>query len=162
MIKVERLQELLSYDPIRGELRWKIGRPGASAGKIAGCIRPDGYITLSIDRERLLAHRVVWALVHGEWPESEIDHKNMDRGDNRIENLRLANSSQNKGNTRAFRSNASGFKGASFDRKAGKWVAQIQKDKRRHFLGHFATVEEAHAAYKEAACTLFGEFARAA
>jgi hypothetical protein len=162
-IEISRLLEMVSYCPETGILRWKIGRPGASAGATIGCKRSDGYIKICVDGVSLLAHRVAWAITHKEWPSGEIDHRNMNRSDNRLQNLRPATPSQNKANTRAFRSNkSSGLKGASFCKRSGKWLAQIQKDRKPYHLGVFDTAEGAHAAYKVAAERLFGEFARAA
>jgi len=40
-----------------------------------------------------------------------------------------------------------------------RWVAQINANGKKIFLGHYDTPEEAHAAYKEAALKHFGEFA---
>ena len=42
------------------------------------------------------AHRVIWALVHGEWPEGQIDHINGVRDDNRLENLRVVTNQDNQ------------------------------------------------------------------
>lgn len=161
-IEIERLRHLLAYDPETGLFWWLVGRRGASRGKLAGCARSDGYCVLRIDGIRVLAHRAAWAIVHGEWPEAEVDHKNLNRADNRIENLRLASSTQNKANTRARSTNKAGLKGASFHRMTGKWAAQIQKDNATHFLGLFETAEQAHTAYCKAANLMHGEFARAA
>lgn len=43
----------------------------------------------------ILAHRAIWFLHFGRWPNDEIDHINHIRTDNRIENLRDVSHSEN-------------------------------------------------------------------
>lgn len=64
-------------------------------GRQLGSKHSSGYITLSIDRRNVGAHRVAVALMTGKYPEQDVDHINGDRGDNRWENLREATRSQN-------------------------------------------------------------------
>ena len=52
----------------------------------------DGYLRVDVDGQALLAQDVVWALVHGEWPASELIHIDGDKHNNRIENLKQVNS----------------------------------------------------------------------
>ena len=77
----------------------------------------------------------------------DIDHINMVRDDNRIENLRRASRSQNMRNTKAHRDNSTGFKGVTFDKCSGKFKAQIGICGRQKNIGRFDTAKEAHAAY---------------
>jgi hypothetical protein len=107
----------------------------------------------------ILRHLIVWALHHGEWPTTDLDHKNRDSLDDRIENLRLATSSQNGANRVKQSNNTSGFKGVSWDWYNRRWRAQISVEKKRINLGNYDTPEEAHAAYCRAAKKYFGEFA---
>ena len=87
-----------------------------------------------------------------------VDHKNRNGLDCRRENLRVATMSQNKCNMPAPRSNASGFKGVHFDKRTGRWVAQIGIGGRREWLGYHDTPIQAHAAYVARAKELHGEF----
>lgn len=50
-----------------------------------------GYLILKIKGIQFKAHRVAWLLNYGEFPLHELDHINGDRADNRIENLRESN-----------------------------------------------------------------------
>ena len=91
-----RLRELLDYDPDTGLLTWKrrTGRLSSSfnsqfAGSLAGTLRTDGYVALKVESVILAAHRVIWAWVHGEWPEC-VRHANRIDSDNRLENLYAA------------------------------------------------------------------------
>src|SRR4051812_21947997 len=82
---VERLRELLEYNPETGILRWKVNRRGyAKAGDIAGGRSTKGYIRLRVDGNPQYAHAVAWAIYYGEWPTGLLDHENTDGTDNRI------------------------------------------------------------------------------
>jgi hypothetical protein len=58
------------------------------------------------------------------------------------------------------RNNTSGFKGVSFDRRRGLWMAKIYVERKYHFLGYFSSPKDAELAYNAAARKFFGEFAR--
>lgn len=168
MIDLAKLRSILSYEPETGLFRWTSGvRTGNGAmrlppGAVAGTRTSDGYIQIRIEGVLYRAHRLAWLYVHGEWPNAEIDHANRDGTDNRLCNLREATRSQNIANTKRRSSNISGFKGVSWSKNAGRWVAFIRIGGRSKYLGYFDTPESAHAAYVAAAKCSFGEFARAA
>jgi hypothetical protein len=170
---VDRIREALRYED--GHLFWLM-RPRSHfantnawktwnirfSGKEAGYLwtSPNGRRSqwmLRFDYLYLQRGMTVWVMHHGQWPELEIDHRNRKPLDDRIDNLRLATSSQNKGNTGKRRSNTSGYKGVC--RKNGKWVAEITKNGRLAHLGCFVDPREAHSAYMRAAREHFGEFA---
>jgi HNH endonuclease len=165
MITQERLKELLSYDPLTGVFLWRVDRGGKRAGETAGC-KKRTYTMISVDDELYRAHHLAWFYMTGEWPEPFVDHRDLNKHNNVWTNLRLATKSQNQANIGLIKSNKSGLKGVSRYRAGeayGKpWQAQIQKDGKTIYLGHFATKEEGHAAYLMAAQKIFGEFARAA
>lgn len=106
-ICVRYLAECLALDVESGRLFWK-ARPADHFSKPrdhlrfnstyagrqadAGTYPTRGYrrVRLSIHGRKvdLLAHRAVFALAHGRWPEHEIDHIDRDRANNRPANLR--------------------------------------------------------------------------
>jgi hypothetical protein len=90
------------------------------------------------------------------------DHINRNPLDNRRENLRIANYSQNAANSRLRRDSTTGFKGVCWDKSSGLYVATIMKDRRRIHLGSFQAAKEAAAAYRGAAELYHGEFRRIA
>lgn len=90
----------------------------------------------------------------------EVDHENGDKLDNRRSNLRLCTRAQNSHNTGLTRANTSGFKGVSFCKQTGRWVAQIQAQGRYIKIGRFDTPNAAACAYDTAARKYQGEFAR--
>ncbi|HEY1433067.1 MAG TPA: HNH endonuclease [Stellaceae bacterium] len=161
-LTMERLRHCLDYDPGSGEFRWK--RPNTNRlkpGDRAGTVDGKGHIQMRLDGVQYSGHRLAWFWVHGEWPTAEIDHKDRDRANNRIDNLRQATKSQNRMNTVAFANNKSGFKGVhpSGGNSKKPWRATINRGGARLNLGRFATAQEAHSAYLTAANRLFGEYA---
>lgn len=96
----------------------------------------------------------------GEWPDKRMDHRDLDRSNNRWSNLRLASNTENGANRAKGKNNTSGHKGVSWCKNRQKWQAGIKINYRRKALGRFDTKEEAAAAYAVAAQELFGEFAR--
>lgn len=158
----DRVRELLDYDPLSGNFTWRKRTSNRiKVGEVAGVRAGNGYVYIALDNYRLLAHRVVWFYVHGEWPKEQLDHINRDRSDNRLANLRLASMSENACNGVLRSTNTSGFRGVSLDKRKTKkkWLAQIVKDGKQHSLGYFLTKEEAYDAYREAAQRLHGAFA---
>ena len=113
------------------------------------------------ERRTVLMHREIMARILGrELEKSErVDHIHNNTFDNRRSELRIATHRQNKQNTKKPKSNTSGFKGVSKHPLVDRWVAQITINGRRTYLGLYATPEEAHEAYCEAATKHFGEFA---
>lgn len=160
-VSLERLKELLDYNPETGFFRWKIRRSWvAKPGSIAGTRTKRGYVAITIDQKIYMAHNLAWFYHYGEWPKTELDHRDTDGMHNAIDNLREATSSQNKTNQKVRRTNTTGFKGVS--KKAGSigYQAKITVRGKQIHLGYFETPEEAHEAYVSAANANFGEFAR--
>lgn len=161
MLTAEKLRELVHYEPATGIMRWKARRAGCRAGDIIGTPDKKNYLTIGLLRKRYFVHRLAWLYVHGEWPESELDHVNCDPTDNRLVNLRAATRVENCRNTRTSKRNHSGRKGVHFDHSRQKWMAFISVQGRFKNLGRFATFEEASARRIEAAKIHHGAFARA-
>lgn len=108
----------------------------------------------------IFMHRFIMKARDGE----EVDHRNsINTLDNRRSNLRIATRSQNAANRKKSKHSQQPFKGIQFDRKASKahpWRARIAVNGARHWLGTYATPEDAAKAYDMAALYYFGEFAQ--
>lgn len=106
---------------------------------------------------RALAERWGWDLSG----KNMVDHRNRNKLDCRQANLRVCTRSQNNGNKRRNLNNTSGIKGVHWHEGGQKWMAIIEFQGRRRYLGLFAQKEDAAAAYAKAAQELFGQFALA-
>lgn len=165
VVTPEVVRELIAYDPLTGILTWNTRRPHhffgqqqspesscrrwntANAGKQALHVKnKSGYRHGAVYGQTVAAHRAIWAIVHGKWPDGTIDHINGDRSDNRLCNLRDVTLAENARNQRRRTSNTSGYTGVSLHKGTGKWVAMIKGDGRVRNLGYFATKECAYAA----------------
>lgn len=144
-----RLKEVLHYAPRTGVFTWKVTRGAkAPAGAQAGTPQNRGYVAIMVDQKLYLAHRLAWLYVHGAWPVGTIDHINGRRTDNRIRNLRDVSLQANLHNQSvAYKSNATGLRGVSFEPRSNKWYSRIRVNGKSVMLGYFRTASEAHAAY---------------
>jgi hypothetical protein len=165
-LTLERLKEVLDYNPETGIFTWKHRPAGRAtwntryAGKVAGCIDCYGYVKIAIDDVAYRGHRLAWFYMTGAWPLIEADHENLNKADNRFSNLREATKSQNATNRTKRSDNTSGFKGVSYQKQIKKWVAQATLDGTHYHFGCFDTPEEAHARVCEELPKLHGEFSR--
>lgn len=153
----EVVESLLDYDPDTGVFKWKIDAKTNNPGCVAGGPKING-IRIGIFGKRYLAHRLAWLITYGKWPDGILDHKNGNPFDNRISNIREATYQQNMFNKSPGRNNTTGVAGVYFNRKRGKWVAQIRINGKPTYLGGFDSIQEASAVHKEASIKYHGEF----
>ncbi len=152
-------KELFEYRD--GDLYWRVRTSNnTKMGQPAGYKKKNGYLAISVNDRQCLAHRLVWLWHYGDVPD-EIDHINGVRNDNRIENLRSATRLENQWNSAKPVTNTTGFKGVCWNKRVGKYMAQIRINGRQTYLGLFTDPAAAHDAYIAAANKNFGQFARA-
>lgn len=170
-MKIERsditqdlLKEFLNYNPKTGVLTWKVRRESKYCTK-AGCnnfnirlagkpaftaTHKYGYSVGCILGVGVKAHRVIWMLVYGEWPEN-IDHINGNRSDNRISNLRSVSTQENSKNRRALVRRGSRVHGIVWLEKHGKWWPRINDENGRQVsLGLYEDLDDAREARRKA------------
>lgn len=150
MLTQQKLQEILSYNESSGKFYYINSRGCKKKGSIAGTLSNRGYINIKIDRKMYLAHRLAWLHKYGFLPNSDIDHINHHRDDNRLANLREATPRTNSINKSMYTNNKSGVVGVSWHNYSSKWHAQIQIDGNKIGLGYHIDFEDAVVARKQA------------
>lgn len=102
-------------------------------GKEAGSLDSSKYYRVSRLGKKLICHRVIYELFNGPIPDGfQIDHINGIKTDNRIENLRLATSSQNQQNQGWNSRNTAGVRGLDWNK--GSWRGKIRCGGVRHYF----------------------------
>ncbi|QIG68263.1 HNH endonuclease protein [Rhizobium phage RHph_Y1_10] len=158
----EYVRSLFEYDPETGVLTWKErprehfssdriwrGTNTRCVGKAAGGLDTNGYVEVGIDGKIYKAHRVIWLLVTGEWPD-EIDHDDGVRDNNRFKNLKNGSHGGNMLNKSQRRDNKSGVCGVGWHKIDRRWVAHITVKGKQIRLGGFVNLEDAVAARLDA------------
>lgn len=168
-ITPEMLRKLLRYEPETGKLFWRARTPDLFedgkrsaehlcanwnsrwAGKEAFTSgNGNGYKSGHIFSRKYKAHRVIWAIFYGAWPEHQIDHKNGVRSDNRISEMRSVTPEENSRNQKMRKTNTSGHMGVQWVKRDEKWRARINVDGKRKELGDFTNKDDAIAVRKAA------------
>jgi hypothetical protein len=114
---------------------------------------------ITINKKHYKTHRLVYLMFHGYMPK-EVDHIDNNPLNNRIENLRLANRSEQCCNTRIRKDNTSGIKGVSWDKSRNKWVVTVTKNKKTVYTNRFIDLELAQLVAIEARDKFHGDFAK--
>lgn len=148
-ITQEVLLGAFEYNKYTGNLTHKYTTLSGKRGELATFDHSRGYLSICIGRKQYLAHRIIYLMVTGEWPQ-HIDHINHIKRDNRWVNLRNVSQDDNNRNMPQQQNNSTGVVGVSFHRPTGKYRACISiKGKAKH-LGMFESVAAAAAARDEA------------
>lgn len=146
------LHEMLHYDEETGIFTRLTGQ---NKGKEAGYLTKDGYINVEILGITYSAHRLAWFYHYGVWPGEDIDHKDRNRINNAIRNLRDVSRSTNLFNRGMMRNNTSGVRNVYRSKKRKKWVVNKNINNKRYYVGSYDTLEEA----AEEAKKYYGEVA---
>lgn len=151
---------LLEYNQYSGRFMWKVSTTNrVKPGDYAGYVDPQGYNLIPVCGRKWAAHRLAFLYMTGEFPKTEVDHVNGIRDDNRWENLRAANTIENRRNRKVGRNNTTGFKGVSYNKNVSRYIASIRDNYKAIFLGYYDTPEEAARAYDKKAVEIHGSYA---
>jgi hypothetical protein len=160
---IEFLRRVVIYDPATGVLTWLPRTPDMIGGATEAARRKScacwngqyagkpaligidgyGYYHGPIAGRYLKAHRVAWAIHHGKWPMLEINHRNGDRRDNRIDNLRDVDHRTCLRNCKLSKINTSGHAGVHWHRRTQRWQASIRTTSGIRSLGSFISRDDA-------------------
>jgi len=162
---ISKMKRLFRYDVKSGHLYWRsrsvsmfkdVGNGSLAnqltwnkrwAGKRAGTIN-NGYYRVTCEFGSFAVHRIIWAIMYGQWPSGEIDHINHNRSDNRISNLRQVSPKENRQNSSMYSSNISGVFGVHKHSQNDNWVAQIRTNGKTKHIGSFTCLTAARVARK--------------
>ena len=141
MITQSELLKLFEYK--KGKLYWKIatGRRIKVGDEVGSNVK--GHLQTSINHKKYYVHRLIWVMHKGGSIPKFIDHINGVRSDNRIENLRLANHTENQRNQKVERKNSSGIRGVRWNPKYKVWKVHATVDGKRRVIGSFKNKKDA-------------------
>ena len=153
---------MFRYDKETGLLTWKSRSFESSlasgwnkryAEKLAGVKNLEGYISVSINGSRYLAHRIIWKMLHNTEP-SIVDHIDRNKENNKEKNLREASESLSQFNKILPK----GRLPRGVQPNKNQFMARLKGK----YLGSFKTPEEAYFVYCESAKKAFNSFPTAA
>jgi hypothetical protein len=126
-----------------------------------------GYLQVVLYEDGLakksyLVHRLVaCAFIDNPDDKQCVDHKNNDRTNNNISNLRFATTKENSQNRILSSNNTSKVKGVSFNKRANKWRAHIRIDGILIHIGYYDDLDDAKTARINRANQAFGVYTNA-
>ena len=156
----EQAHRLFEYRD--GVLYWK-ERPKNSrkpkGDMEAGTQSGHGYKKVRINKKAFYVHQLVFLMQHGYIPDL-IDHIDGDPSNNKIDNLRQANKTENSYNSKMRVDNTSGHKSVVWHKGANKWMVQLQLEKKSKYFGVFDDFDFACLVADEARRLYHGDHAR--
>ena len=151
----------ISYEDIKGEI-WKdldgfdimyqvsnFGRIKNEKRIIPQYLDKDGYclIHLSFGKKTKLfrVHRLIAkSFIDNEYNKKQVNHKNSNPSDNRIENLEWVSASENNCHKFIGKKTSSIYRGVTYVIRDKRWLSQIQINHKKIHLGMFKTEKEAY------------------
>jgi hypothetical protein len=139
MNRLEKCELLKSkgyaYDPETGKIFGIYGKEYKSCDE-------NGYINIEGNKNfqgSVKGHHFAWYMTYGNVDFIELDHKDTNPNNNKIDNLRIAD--------RLLQNRNRNSKGYTWDSKRNKWLVRIFINRKPIYIGRFDTEEEARTAY---------------
>lgn len=149
---IKMLRDNFSYNAVTGVLTRLTGK---ALGPVAS--HTD---QVSLDGVQIRVTHVMWALAYNRLPATDlIDHRDGNRQNRKLDNLREATPLQNQYNKESFGQFDKGVVHKHDANRKKPWSARIRINGEKIILGSFATQAEAAAAYQAKAEEIQGEFA---
>ena len=151
----------ISYEDIKGEI-WKeldcfdslyqvsnFGRIKDEKKIITQYLDRDRYCLINLIFEKKMklfrVHRLIAkCFIDNEYNKKQVNHKNSNPSDNRIENLEWVSASENNCHKFIGKKTSSIYRGVTYVIRDKRWLSQIQINHKKIHLGMFKTEEEAY------------------
>ena len=164
-LNVEVFREIENYDNYAVSSFGRV--KNTKTGRIlkAG-LDSHGYLTVNLCEDGVKKihriHRLVaCAFINNPDNKECVDHKDNNKTNNNISNLRFATTKENSQNSKLSNNNTSNVKGVYFNKKAKKWHARIMIDGIQIHIGLFDNLEDAKTARVNRANEAFGIYTNA-
>lgn len=154
MITQDEIKQLFTYREDGFLIRNRTGK-----AVVCSPSKNHRYLRISIKGKAYYLHRIIFLLVNGYFP-CGVDHIDGDRFNNKIENLRDANQSQNCLNRTVHKNNKTGHKNIHWQKNMSKWCVKITINQKSTIVGYFEDIELADLVASEYRAKYHGEFAR--
>lgn len=128
-------------------------------GLVKWSVNRDGYAYVYTENDKKeRTYEYVHRIIIDALPGQIVDHRNNDRSDNRLENLRIVDKFQNARNSKKRQGTKCFYKGVTKNRNHS-FQARIKIGDKYKNLGFYKTEKEAGDAYNKAAKHFFGDHA---
>ena len=155
------VSDYFKYDPTSptGLIRIKADSPNARINAPTGVVSAKGYFRVTHHNKSYPVHRIIYTLVHGPISTKDIiDHKDNNKSNNIITNLRLVTNAENQHNS-ITNKNPFGVKGLSKHPASKKWTGKISAYGQRYSF-HSLIREEVEEWLKTKRKELHGDYCR--
>lgn len=147
-LDIQVIEDIAVVTVVKNGRNFVIDKNNIPLLSFGACVTKQGYVLVQKHKGSIgstMLHRIIAKATNN----NDVDHINMDKGDNRIENLRLVNMSMNKINAMGHANSSSVYPGVHWSKRRRMWVAQPSINGRRYWCGQHATEEQAWEAVKK-------------
>lgn len=160
------------WKPIKDFQDYYVSNLGNIRGKKTIQLSPTknnkGYLVINLYKngikKQMSVHRLVADAFNSQKRDDQntVDHRDLNRTNNGLSNLRWANSAEQSRNRNLQKNNTTGFRGVYCrkKKKTNTYNACIKMNGKLKSLGYFPTAEEASKVYEAKAKEIHGEFYR--